>query len=64
MVNKQTNEKSRMKKNAHAKVYYKDNSKWIREKRKKRYQKNREKEKAYSKEYYAKFKKNRRKKIS
>lgn len=60
MRNKQTDEQRRMKKNAHAREYYKDNSLSIRKKRKKRYQKNREREKAYSKEYYAKHKKNKR----
>lgn len=60
MINRQTSEKNRMKKNAIAKEYYKENSKSIRAKRKKRYYKNREKEIAYSREYYEKYRKNKR----
>lgn len=60
MRNKKTAESIRARKNAHAREYYKENSKIIREKRKKRYQKNREAEKDYSREYYIRFRKNKR----
>ena len=61
MSNKQTDEQRRMKKNALAKEYYRENSLAIRKKRKKRYQKNRQREIAYSREYYDKYRKHKRK---
>lgn len=50
----------RRRKNERAREYYDENSKSIREKRKKRYQKTREREKQYSKMYYEKFRKNKK----
>jgi len=60
MNNIKTKEAIRKRKNERAREYYQENSKSIREKRKKRYLKTREREKQYSREYYAKHKKNRK----
>lgn len=56
MNNMKTKNAERLKKNERMREYYQENSKSIREKRKRRYQKTKEREKQYSREYYAKHK--------